>query len=358
MPLPLSRFPFLPLGLLPGAQISPAQEAELLSWWSKPVPFEEASGVWSEYLRAAEMPHGPTLERVLVADSEARKMPGSSSAGGGSVAGASGEVESGAAGGGLSAQLRELYESFSSRHGGTLPPPAATAAAGVGSGGGPSPDLELSWRQVQDLNSKLDVSSPLALQAAFRSASVQQLLAQHWQRTAQKYLPRDGDRQTDAAPATFEDLWGLMKRVHEATLSRSSSSSSSSSPPSSSSSASRYPLAGFSPAAAAIAGAEGSRGPESSPSSAPAVHNGSDAWMSYVDENEMRAAVLEEAKEDAIALVSPFGSACALLPRLLSTPLLDHTCRGMIERLACAPSSSLTRLSPSSPPLSAASSQV
>jgi hypothetical protein len=47
-------------------------EKELLAWWESPASFDEASGVWGDYLSAARRPHAPRLEEVLLLDQEAR----------------------------------------------------------------------------------------------------------------------------------------------------------------------------------------------------------------------------------------------------------------------------------------------
>lgn len=49
---------------LPGESVSESQEADLLQWWSRPIPYDEANAIWTSYLGEARMPHGPRLDQV------------------------------------------------------------------------------------------------------------------------------------------------------------------------------------------------------------------------------------------------------------------------------------------------------
>ena len=47
-----------------GESVSESQEADLLKWWARPIPYDEANAVWTSYLGEAGMPHGPSLHQV------------------------------------------------------------------------------------------------------------------------------------------------------------------------------------------------------------------------------------------------------------------------------------------------------
>ena len=241
-----------------------------MQWWAQPVPFDEARSVWSAYLGAANMPHGPRLEAVLTRDHEAR--------------------DGKAAAGDMAGRLREVFEAYSARHGSTVVDPSSSAAEGSGLTAGSN----MGWEAVQATNTKLDVASPVALQAMFRAASLKEVLAQHWKETASRLLPgsdsegssdgsSDGSSGSESSDdegrkgagsiSSFEDLWALMRQVHEATLMGSRTEGRSDE--------AVYRLAGFSPAAEAAASSEGA--PAAAPTRRPggAINNASEAWQDY-----------------------------------------------------------------------------
>ncbi|KAG1671534.1 hypothetical protein FOA52_011254 [Chlamydomonas sp. UWO 241] len=331
-----------------GESISEKDEKDLLAWWETPASFDEASAVWGDYLSAARRPHAPRLEEMLLLDQEAR------SAAGGAAAAATAHAADAAE------QLRDAYEAFVAVRGeggsGTCAP-LARPATGPGGGGAAAAAAARDWDGVQVLNASLDVASPASLFGAFPRATLRDALSRHWASVAARHLPAgptSPDASSGHAPpqglASFDDLWGLMLRVRDATLVSAGATGAVSS--------TSYGLAGFSPATSAARGGGGggaaaaalavsgsigaSAGVAVAAAPAPAgghagVSNDDPAWLAYVEGQDASAPAPGTASTAA-------QSASAPPPYPGASPLLRFT-----QAFVLGPSASTSATSAATP---------
>lgn len=211
----------------------------------------------------------PRLDQVLTQDQLARSSKDGATLSSGSLA----------------EGLKEVYLSYASRHGSPVMPPPS----GDNLPAGDETYSNLSWEEVQRLNTALDPMAPASLKALFKAPSLKEVLAQHWRETMRRLVPKgtesssssssdessgsgsssdsgsDEAREPPPGLASFEDLWGLMREVYDSTLQSGGEHH-----PSEKDDLHR--LAGFALAASS---------PLSAESPAPSVGPASEAWQKY-----------------------------------------------------------------------------
>ncbi|GAX79599.1 hypothetical protein CEUSTIGMA_g7040.t1 [Chlamydomonas eustigma] len=344
-----------------GENISAEQELELLTMWDQPVSFKEAQQVWNAYLNSAGMAHGPQLEEVLHLDQQMRKT----SVGDRVNEGPSEDLAVTA----LTGQLKEVFECFKQKHGSVL-------MGGNDLKGEAFRDLE--WSEVQEKLRDLDVTSVGSLEGIFQSASLRQVLGEHWRRIVRQLLPEESSSSSSSSEedevqddaesssksaaseppvSSFEDLWTLMSEVFHSSLSSVKQGPS----PAVASTAtlradldtvggSSYRLAGFSPASSLVSSstADASASPQGLSDGATQQSkqlNPGEAGTEEQDRNLKQSWDLYT-REQAGSIIPTYVSSYGTLPYPLAQPILRFS-----QKTVLGPTASTSATSSATPGL-------